>query len=124
MIFFIGKEEIQSLMPSTNEFWHWIRTTIVRYYYLILACIIVVMVLSDPYVGGFENLVAYVLWGTISTVILIKLVILVHGYIRKLITSLFFFSTETTSLVTFSAAQPIKNKTRINPQIIIIFLIK
>lgn len=92
IIFIIGKEEILSIIPSKPKFWAWVRTLIDSYYYLILAIILVLMITSDPYIGGFGKLVSYILWGTIGTILLIIFLSWIQVFIRKLSLNIFFSS--------------------------------
>ena len=90
LIFLIGKEEIMSVSPTTTPFWSWLSKLVDRYYYVILIGIVALMVISDPYIGGYGNLVSYFLWGAVLTAILIRILLWVHSYIKQLLAMLFF----------------------------------
>lgn len=93
IIFSIGKDELLSLIPLRGAFWNFISHFIDRYYYLILTIIIFIMIMSDPYVGGYGNLISYILWGLVGTVALIKGLLLAQQFGKKGI-SYFFFSND------------------------------
>lgn len=96
LIFLIGKEEILSVIPQTNQFWIWFSRFIDKYYYAILIGIVLLMIASDPYIGGYGALVWYVLWGLVFTAILGYVLVWIHGYIKQLIAHLFFDTSEDT----------------------------
>ncbi len=93
IIFSIGKEEILNLIPNRGAGWKAVAEFIDRYYYLLLSIIIVLMIISDPYIGGYGNLVSFVLWGTIGTILLIKVLLFIQDYI-KVKSSVLFFKTD------------------------------
>lgn len=90
LIFLIGREEILSLIPETDEFWLWVRKQVYRLYYPILLIILGIIIVSDPYIGGFGKLVSYVLWGITGTILLIGTLSWLQGKVRTLSASLFF----------------------------------
>lgn len=94
VIFSIGKDEIVSILTNKGPFWSWLAEQIDRYYYLLLISIVILMIISDPYVGGYGNLVSYILWGLIGTFVLVKLILLAHQYAKKWSTYLFFITDE------------------------------
>ena len=93
IIFSIGKDEILALMPKRGQFWIWMTWVIEKYYYFLLLIIIVIMIISDPYVGGYSNLISYVFWGLIGSTVLIRVLYLLHFYIKKY-SEYIFFSTD------------------------------
>ncbi len=94
IIFSIGKEEIISLLPTRRPVWQAVADFIKRYYYPLLVFIIILMIISDSYVGGYGNLVSYVMWGIIGTIVLIKLLLMGQDYLKKRASKLFFDSDE------------------------------
>lgn len=94
LIFLIGKEEILSFIPnnsnSTTEIWNWIRIKLDKYYYLILFLIIGVIIISDPYIGGFSKLVSFVLQGTIYTSLLFVVLWWLQIFLKKISSAAFF----------------------------------
>ena len=94
LIFLITKEQIMGIIPDYSDFWQWIRAHVDHYYYLILFFVIAIIIMSNPYVG-FGRLVLYLLSGSIYMAILIKLLSLLHDFVKKA-TSLIFFAQEDT----------------------------
>jgi small-conductance mechanosensitive channel len=105
IIFLIGKEEILSIMPNKPKIWTWIKNTIDNYYYLILGVILILMIISDPYIGGFGKLVSYILWGIIGSVILIGFLSWLQAILRKLSLNAFFSVEEDTRKERFPYAK-------------------
>lgn len=92
LIFLITKEQIMGIIPDYSDFWRWIHAHVDHYYYLILFFVVAIIIMSNPYVG-FGRLVLYLLSGSIYMAILIKLLSLLHDFVKKA-TSLVFFSQE------------------------------
>ena len=92
LILLITKEQIVGIIPDYSDVWRWIHSYVDHYYYLILFFVVAIIIMSNPYVG-FGRLVLYLLSGTIYMAILIKLLSLLHDFIKKS-TSLIFFSQE------------------------------
>lgn len=90
LIFLIGKEEILSFIPTGSAFWSWIRNKIDKYYYFILILIIGVIVISDPYIGGFSKLVSFVLQGIIYTSLLFVVLWWLQVFLKKVSSTAFF----------------------------------
>ncbi|MGE0206353.1 MAG: mechanosensitive ion channel domain-containing protein [Candidatus Babeliales bacterium] len=93
LIFSIGKNEILGLITPRGPITTWLAYGVEHYYYPILIAITVLMVMSDPYVGGYGNLVSYIIWGTIGTVIITRLLYIIHTYAKNY-SEVVFFSTE------------------------------
>lgn len=87
----IRKEDLLSVIPARTLFGAWICRVVDEYYYGILAGVIGVMVLSDPHIGGYDNLVTYLCWGVAGTVIAARVLFLLYTFVRRT-SSLFFFS--------------------------------
>ncbi len=93
LIFLISKEQILSIIPVRPEGWLWIKEQVNRFYYLILACVITIIVMSNPYVG-YGKLVLHVLSQLVYTAILIRLLIWAHALIKRIASHLFFSQQE------------------------------
>lgn len=93
LIFLISKEHIVSIIPSRNNVWLWIRAQVDHYFYLLLAFVIVIIVMSNPYVG-FGRLVLYLLSSFLYTALLVKILLLMHGWVKQIASYTFFFSDE------------------------------
>ena len=105
IIFSIGKSEILHFIPARGAFWHFIAEYIEKYYYPLLTFIIIIMIMSDPYVGGYGNLVSYVLWGVIGTLVLVKVLTLAQYYSRTAAYRIFFYTDEEVTRERFAYAK-------------------
>jgi small-conductance mechanosensitive channel len=94
LILLITKEQIMGIIPDYSDFWRWIHAHVNHYYYLILLFVVAIIIMSNPYVG-FGRLVLYLLSGSLYTAVLIKTLSLVHDFVKKA-TSIIFFSQEDT----------------------------
>jgi small-conductance mechanosensitive channel len=90
LIFLIAKEHILSIIPvNSGDFWKWVAVQVDRFYYLILMLAIVVIVMSNPYVG-FGRLVLAVLTNVLYTIILLRLLLWVNGILKRGLSYVFF----------------------------------
>jgi small-conductance mechanosensitive channel len=105
LIFSIGRDELAHLLPSRGAFWPKVTRLVTRYYYPLLIVIIFLMMLSDPYVGGYGNLVAYFLWGIIGTIVLVKVLLMLQQYIKNVATNLFLYTDDEAPRERFSHAR-------------------
>ena len=92
LLTFIRKEDLLSLIPSKTPLWAWVWNVVNDYYYILLGIFIVVMILSDPYIGGYDNLMTYIFWGVLGTAIVIKTLFLLYGFFRRTSVLVFFYS--------------------------------
>lgn len=90
LVLLIGKEEVLSIIPENEGVWLWLRKEVSRYYYLLLTIIIAIMVISDPYIGGFSKLVSFVLWGIVYTFLLFTALWWFQILVRRLSSTIFF----------------------------------
>lgn len=118
IIFSITKESLLALLPARGAFWNWLSSVIDRYYYLILALVIGIMILSDPYIGGYRNWVSYVVWGLLGSSVVIWLLYALHVYFKKISFHVFFQSEDESVRERFGYA-----KTLYGLWIIFLFLI-
>jgi small-conductance mechanosensitive channel len=105
IVFLIGREEVLSLMPRQGDIWKWIRDKVNSYYYPLLIGVIVLMIFSDPYIGGYSKLVYFVLSGVLWTALLIGILWWSEGLVRNLSARLFFVISEDGSKERFSNAK-------------------
>ncbi|HZW61065.1 MAG TPA: mechanosensitive ion channel domain-containing protein [Candidatus Babeliales bacterium] len=89
LIFLIAKEQILSIIPTTNEFWRWVGVQVDRFYYLILMLAIAIIVMSNPYVG-FGKLVLWVLKRVVYTLILIRVLVWINAFFKRALSYVFF----------------------------------
>jgi len=94
LIFLITKEQIMGIIPDYSDFWRWIHAHVDHYYYLILFFVVAIIIMSNPYVG-FGRLVLYLISGSIYMAMLLKALSLLHDFVKKA-TSLLFFSQDDT----------------------------
>lgn len=93
LLTFIRKEDLLSIIPSKTPFWAWVWNVVNDYYYVLLGIFIIIMVLSDPHIGGYDNLMFYIFWGILGTAIVIKGLFMLYSFVRR-ISVLVFFSSE------------------------------
>lgn len=89
----IRKEDLLSIISVKNPLSATIWRSIDRYYYVMLTGFVIVMVMMDPHIGGYNNLVYYIVWGLIGTCITIKLFYELYLFCRRS-ALLFFFSSD------------------------------
>lgn len=89
LIVLISKEQLLSVIPTQTEGWLWVRDQFDRFYYLIVLGVITVIVMSNPYVG-YGRLVLFMLSGALYTFILLRVLIWLHGFFKKIASDLFF----------------------------------
>jgi small-conductance mechanosensitive channel len=105
VIFSIGKDEILSILPARGFVWVFLARFIEKYYYLMLLGIIGLMIMSDPYVGGYSNLVSYLFWGLVGSALVFWVLYLLHLYIKDISAVVFFHSEEDVSRERFQNAK-------------------
>ncbi len=88
----IRKEDLLSVIPSKSEIGGLCWRLVDQYYYTILVIIITVMVLSDPHIGGYDNLVAYFFWGLFGTLLVGRSLFVAYGFCRRISSYIFFAS--------------------------------
>ncbi len=91
LISFLVKEPILSIIPEDTPFWQWIKSQVSKYYYLILAIIIAIIIMSNPYVG-FGRLVLYILTRVFYSILLVVGFIWLHNWLKKAFLHMFFVS--------------------------------
>ncbi|NBP01201.1 MAG: hypothetical protein EBU90_13890 [Proteobacteria bacterium] len=89
----IRKEDLLSIISLKNPWSAAVWRSIDRYYYLMLAGFVIIMIMMDPHIGGYNNLVYYIVWGIIGTLLTIKLFYELYLFCRRS-ASLFFFSSD------------------------------
>ena len=96
IVFSIDKEELLQLLPSKTKFGQSISGFIQQYYYLFLIMILGVLIMSDPYLGGYGSLIWYMFWNSLFTLAILVFLFIVHRMIRQY-TSVFFFQEDEVS---------------------------
>lgn len=92
LILLITKEQIMGIIPDYSDFWRWVQAHVDHYYYLILFFVVAIIIMSNPYVG-FGRLVLYLLSGSVYMIILIKVLSVLHDFVKN-VTSMLFFTQE------------------------------
>jgi small-conductance mechanosensitive channel len=93
LISLVRKEDILEVMPEKGMFWTWARTHVEEHFYSVYAAIVALFILSEPHIG-FGKQISYLLWGVIGTVLLFRGVLLLHEFIKRT-SSLLFFTQDT-----------------------------
>ncbi len=88
----IRKEDLLTIIPSRTPFWAWVWNIVNDYYYLLMGLFIVVMIISDTHIGGYDNLMTYIFWGILGTAVVIKGLSVFYGFFRRTSVLLFFSS--------------------------------
>lgn len=91
LLFFFNKEDILRLLSSRNELIIWLRKKVDRFYYPVFGMIMLLLILSNPYIG-YSNLAWYLAFAVPASLFLLYGLFLVHYLIRRY--SLFFFIKE------------------------------
>ena len=90
VVFSIEKEELLHLIPKSNIYFQSLSQLIDNYYYLLALFCILVLILSDPYLGGYGYLMWYMILNFTMSLILCATIYLVYNAI-KVISSWMFF---------------------------------
>lgn len=114
LVFLISKDMVLSIIPGR---WEWIYKSVNRYYYFILMCLGIIIVLSNPYIG-YGRLVLYLLQGLLYSLILLRLLVWGHALVKKGASHVFFTTQDEVVRERFAYA-----KTWFGITIIISFLI-
>jgi small-conductance mechanosensitive channel/predicted HicB family RNase H-like nuclease len=105
IIFLIGKDELVSVIPKHGAVWDLARNYVTFYYYPLLVAIISIMVVSDPYILGFNKLVSFIFWGIVSTLFILLLARWLQDQVRKIAAYAFFYSTDSGARERFDNAK-------------------
>lgn len=90
IIFSIDKEEILQMLPTKTKLGQTISFLIQKYYYVILLIVLGLLVMCDPYLGGYGSLIWHIFWTSLFTFFILVFLILSHTLIRKYTSTLFF----------------------------------
>jgi small-conductance mechanosensitive channel/flagellar hook-basal body complex protein FliE len=88
LVFLISKDMVLSIIPGR---WDWIYKSVNRYYYALLICLGIIIVLSNPYIG-YGRLVLYLLQSVIYSLGLLWLLMKGHALVKKGASHIFFSS--------------------------------
>lgn len=104
LIFLITKDQMLSIIPTTNNFWKWAYDRVDVYYYPLLLLLITVIVMSNPYVG-FGRLVLYLLSHVLYTIVLLRVMFALHLFVKRVSSRLFFSIKDETTQERFGNAK-------------------
>jgi small-conductance mechanosensitive channel/uncharacterized protein YlaN (UPF0358 family) len=90
VVFSIEKEELLNLIPKTNIYFQSLSKLINDYYYLLSLFCIMVLILSDPYLGGYGQLIWYMILNVTMSALLCATMYLIHNAIKSLSSWMFF----------------------------------
>jgi small-conductance mechanosensitive channel len=93
LIMLITKDQILGIFPENNAIAEWVKEQVDYYFYLILCFVITIIVMSNPYVG-FGRLVLYLLTSLILTLLLSKALLVLHGGVKNIARHAFFTADE------------------------------
>lgn len=88
---FVSKEYVVTLIPSGHLILVFLKRLIDRHYYPVFFFVIVLLILSNPYIG-YSNLAWYLAFVAPSSVLVVSAIFSLHHYIRKY--SVFLFMKE------------------------------
>lgn len=86
----ISRRQILNLIPQTTAFWQSIYDIIERFYYLFLAMILFIIIMSNPYIG-YGPQFFYFVSRLILILLLLPIFSLLHSQFKRL-AEIFFFS--------------------------------
>lgn len=93
LILLLTKEQILNLIVPKSDFRRWLRMQVDRFYYLILFAVILVIVLSNPYVG-YGRLMLHMLFGLLYSALLIMALMWIYSLLKQVGSSIFFTTKE------------------------------
>lgn len=86
------KEDVLNLIPVKTSIGAWSWRIVDRYYYPVLFCFIVIMIMADSHIGGYNKLGFYLASGTIGTIVTLKIFFELYAFCRRSSSILFFSS--------------------------------
>jgi small-conductance mechanosensitive channel len=89
LVLLISKQQIIGLIPASGDFWGWVRSSINRYYWLLLLMVMIVITMGNPYVG-FGRLMIYTIRGFLYTSALCVAILWLYGTCKSATSRLFF----------------------------------
>lgn len=88
----IRKEDLLSVIPSKTPLWSMVWRFVDQYYYSMLLIFVVIMIMTDPHIGGYNNLVSFLARGVLGTVLIGKFFYELYIFFRRSSSFLFFLS--------------------------------
>lgn len=96
IILSIDKEEVLQLLPSKTRLGQKISSLVQRYYYALLLLILGLLVMSDPYLGGYGSLMWHIFWTSLFTIAILIFLFFLHKLVGRY-TKVFFFQDDDVS---------------------------
>ncbi|HSW75802.1 MAG TPA: mechanosensitive ion channel domain-containing protein [Candidatus Saccharimonadales bacterium] len=86
----LDKEELLQLLPKKSSLGEKVALLIEHYYYLVLLTIFSLLIISDPYLGGYGSLMWHLSWNIFVSICVLALLFIGYMIIRQYSTFLFF----------------------------------
>ncbi len=93
LILIISREQVLSLIPRSTPLWEWVYEHLSKYYYLFLAAVIFIIVMSNPYIG-YGPTFFYAITRLFLIALLIPFFTALHNKIKQWSGSFFFYGDE------------------------------
>ncbi|MGZ6255242.1 MAG: mechanosensitive ion channel domain-containing protein, partial [Candidatus Chromulinivorax sp.] len=90
VVFSIEKEELLNLIPKTNIYMQSLSKLVEDYYYLLSLFCVMVLILSDPYLGGYGHLIWYIILNGTLSLLLCATMYLIHNAMKTISSWVFF----------------------------------
>ena len=91
LISLIDKKHALAIIPTTTPLWEWIEEHVARFYYVLLAIAVGIIILSNPYLG-YGRLVIPIFLKIVFTLSCLPLFSWLYKIVRKVSLELFFTS--------------------------------
>lgn len=105
LVLIVSKKFIMSLLPTTHPFSYWVRDLVDRYYWVAITVIMPVIIISDPYIGGYGKLVSFVALRSLLSAASVLALIGIHSIIKTYSADIFFILEEDTAKERFEYAK-------------------
>lgn len=90
IVFSLDKEEFLQLLPKKSNIGSKIAFILERYYYLVLLAVFSLLIMSDPYLGGYGSLMWHLFWNIFVSTCVLGLLFIINMIIRKCSVVFFF----------------------------------
>jgi len=88
----LRKDDILHFIPTKTQVWAWFWRFVDSYYYPLLGFFIFLMIMIDPYLGGYNTIISYLAWGIIGTLVIVKVSYEGYLFVRRSCAYLLFSS--------------------------------
>lgn len=97
LIGLIKRDHVLDLIPDDTPLLEWVKEQVSRFYYPLMVTVVVLIVMSNPYVG-YGRQVFYIFSRILATLILLPLFTWFHNRIKRMSSDLFFYYSDGESL--------------------------